>query len=123
MTGRVDLKEELKNDINSGNTGHRDVFRHDMRASISDRNDGFRDDDGCDEIASESIHEESNEQNHAQQSQLRNGLMMELVGMLIWLVCHGWGQKDSEFGTNRYWENPDFDPATYWTKSDSRKKK
>ena len=94
-----------------------------MRASISDRNDGFGDDDGCNEIASESIHEESNEQNHAQQSQLRNGLMMELVGMLIWLVCHGLGQKDSEFGTNRYWENPDFDPATYWTELDSRKEK
>ena len=48
---------------------------------------------------------------------------MELLGLIIGVLFGGWGVRDSEFGTNRYWEDPDFDPATYWTKSVSEKGK
>ena len=36
---------------------------------------------------------------------------MELLGMLLWFFVHGWGPSDSEFGRNRYWEDPDFQPV------------
>jgi len=94
-----------------------------MRGSISDRNDGCRDDNGYVEIASESICEESNEQNHAQQSQLCNGLIgeliMELLGMLLWFFMYRWGPSDSEAGRNRYWEDPDFQPVDLTSRNEA----
>ena len=48
---------------------------------------------------------------------------MELLGLIIGVLFGGWGVRDSEFGTNRYWGDPDFDPATYCTESVSEKDK
>ena len=48
---------------------------------------------------------------------------MELLGLIIGVLFGGCGVRDSEFGANRYWEDPDFDPATYWTESASEKDK
>ena len=48
---------------------------------------------------------------------------MELLGLIIGVLFCGWGVSESEFGRNRYWEDPDFDPATYWAESDLEKEK